>query len=241
MWGPEICGDLNYFSFLIAQYVNTFPPCKILKHYLISYDCIQLQAIKKTNSRLNRWGLFFSGNKKKSRSRQYRAGVDLWNPLKDSIKDPGTFCPLPLPSLAWGFPPFHPSSCKAPLLYLAVYKAGRKNVKGPKDFAILLMKRCCPQELRPLVHRSELCHTVTPSCKGNWVRECFSWAHRHSKQNQGSISKGEMRNRYWEPVEQCLLQLQMRFMFPWGLFPLTPINPGLMGISPSSPGGSDAP
>lgn len=58
-WGPEICGDLNYFSFLITQYVNTFPPCKILKHYLISYDCIQLQAIKKTNSRLNRWGVIF--------------------------------------------------------------------------------------------------------------------------------------------------------------------------------------
>lgn len=46
MWGTEICGDLNYFSFLITQYVNIFLPCKILKHYLISYDCIQLQAIK---------------------------------------------------------------------------------------------------------------------------------------------------------------------------------------------------
>lgn len=43
----EIRGDLNYFSFLITQYVNTSPPCEILKHYLISYDCIQLQAIKK--------------------------------------------------------------------------------------------------------------------------------------------------------------------------------------------------
>lgn len=46
MWGTEICGDLNYFSFLITQYVNIFLPYKILKHYLISYDCIQLQAIK---------------------------------------------------------------------------------------------------------------------------------------------------------------------------------------------------
>lgn len=47
MWGLGICGDLNYFSFLITQYVNILPPCKILKHYLISYDCIQLQAILK--------------------------------------------------------------------------------------------------------------------------------------------------------------------------------------------------
>ena len=70
--GPEICGDLNYFSFLITQYVNTFPPCKILKHYLISYDCIQLQAIKKKlNSCLSRWGLLFSWSKNPG-SRQCR-------------------------------------------------------------------------------------------------------------------------------------------------------------------------
>ena len=73
--GPEICGDLNYFSFLITQYVNTFLPCKILKHYLIRYDCIQLQAIKKKlTSRLNRWGLFFSRNKN-SGSKRFRAGA----------------------------------------------------------------------------------------------------------------------------------------------------------------------
>lgn len=59
MWGTEICGDLNYFSFLITQYVNIFLPCKILKHYLISYDCIQLQAIKNQHL-LKQMGVYFS-------------------------------------------------------------------------------------------------------------------------------------------------------------------------------------
>lgn len=60
MWGSEICRDLNYFSFLITQYVNTFPPCKILKRYLISYDCIQLQAIKNSQSLKQMGGTFLT-------------------------------------------------------------------------------------------------------------------------------------------------------------------------------------
>ena len=84
--GPEICGDLNYFSFLITQYVNTFPPCKILKHYLISYDCIQLQAIKKKlNSCLSRWGLLFSRSKNPG-SRQCRREQPHQAPRQDGIR-----------------------------------------------------------------------------------------------------------------------------------------------------------
>lgn len=174
--GPEICGDLNYFSFLITQYVNTFLPCKILKHYLIRYDCIQLQAIKnELTSRLNRWWVIFL-TEPELWKQEARGGGSPSRPsrrtgicLSSCSAGPG-LC-------------FRPCTCKTAAAPAGrVRETGRKKACGPEGFAILLLKGYCPSR------RPKPCPTATRSCKGNCVKEWSSWAQSHPKTGKRGVS-----------------------------------------------------
>lgn len=158
MWGTEICGDLNYFSFLITQYVNIFLPCKILKHYLISYDCIQLQAIKNQHL-LKQMGVYFSRGTRRnleagSMKVQWRENyMTLYPRLQDSS------CCLKAHETGWG----------------RVHRLG--NVRLWRNAPLPRSLQLTGQSLRwPLLTTREL-------REGSILA-----GQSHSKQNQGSIS-----------------------------------------------------
>lgn len=179
--GPEICGDLNYFSFLITQYVNTFPPCKILKHYLISYDCIQLQAIKKKlNSCLSRWGLLFSWSKNPG-SRQYRWEQHHQAPRQDGIRLSSCSTSISVPE---------PMRWPTPKQTESLKQAGRRH-KGQRALPFTAEEVLFLSEARivPYAMRSH---------KGNQVRECSSRA-------QSPAPVGEARSAQRSQSDGCLL------------------------------------
>lgn len=83
-------------------------------------------------------------------------------------------------------------------LYLpAPFLQGRQEKdKGRMDSVFPFIRGAIPRNICLTSDWPELCHVITPGCRGVWVNTFCSWAHYFCKQNQTSV---------WRKKERWLL------------------------------------